>query len=34
VRDLCKALKAGKLPGSMTDNWYYNVRHLKANKAA
>lgn len=34
VRDLCKALKAGKLPDSMTDNWYYNVRYLKANKAA
>ncbi len=30
VRDLCKAFKAGKLPNSMTDDWYYNVRKLKA----
>ncbi|HYD71401.1 SDR family oxidoreductase [Azospirillum sp.] len=34
VRDLCKAFKAGKLPDSMTDDWYFNVRRLKALKAA
>lgn len=34
VRDLCTAFKAGKLPNSMTDDWYFNVRHLKARKAA
>jgi len=34
VRDLCKAFKAGKLPDSMTDDWYFNVRRLKSLKAA
>lgn len=29
VRDLCHAFKAGKLEGSMTDDWYYNVKTLK-----
>jgi len=29
VRDLCKAFRAGKLPDSMTNDWYYNVRTLK-----
>lgn len=33
VRDLCKAFKAGKLPNSMEDTRYYNVRHLKAMEA-
>jgi len=30
VRDLCKAFKAGKLPGSMTDEKYINVRTVKS----
>jgi nucleoside-diphosphate-sugar epimerase len=34
VRDLCRAFKAGKLPESMTNDWYYNVRLLKKLKAA
>lgn len=34
VRDLCKAFKAGKLPNSMTDTGYYNVKTLKAKEAA
>jgi nucleoside-diphosphate-sugar epimerase len=34
IRDLCKAFAAGKLPNSMTDDSYYNVRTLKATKAA
>lgn len=29
VRDLCAAFKAGKIPDSMTDDAYVNVRHLK-----
>lgn len=29
VRDLCKAFKAGKLPNSMTDDIYYNVKRMK-----
>ena len=29
VRDLCKALKAGKLPNSLEDDRYINVRYLK-----
>jgi nucleoside-diphosphate-sugar epimerase len=29
VRDLCRAFKAGKLPDSLDDNKYYNVRKLK-----
>ena len=34
VRDLCAAFKAGKLPDSMANDWYYNVRYIKARKAA
>ena len=30
VRDLCKAFKAGKLPDSMANNRYINVRCIKA----
>ena len=30
VRDLCQAFKAGKLPDSMTDAKYYNVKRIKA----
>jgi nucleoside-diphosphate-sugar epimerase len=33
VRDLCHAFAKGKLPNSMTDDSYYNVRTLKATKA-
>ena len=34
VRDLCKAFKANKLPNSMTDDQYFNVRRLKSLRAA
>ena len=34
VRDLCKAFKQGKLPNSMQDTFYFNVRRLKQLKAA
>ena len=34
VRDLCKAFKAGKLPDSMTNDWYYNVKTLQNLNAA
>ncbi len=34
VRDLCKAFKAEKLPRSMDDTFYFNVRRLKELKAA
>ena len=34
VRDLCKAFKQGKLPDSMQDTFYFNVRRLKQLKAA
>ena len=34
VRDLCKAFKAGKLPDSMQDTFYFNVRRLKELRAA
>lgn len=34
VRDLCLAFKRGALPNSMTDDRYFNVRTLKALKAA
>jgi nucleoside-diphosphate-sugar epimerase len=34
VRDLCAAVKAGKLPNSMDDSFYFNVRRLKELKAA
>ena len=33
VRDLCAACKAGKVPLSMTDDVYYNVRRMKRIKA-
>ncbi len=34
VRDLCRAFKAEKLPDSMQDTFYFNVRRLKQLKAA
>jgi nucleoside-diphosphate-sugar epimerase len=34
IRDLCVAFKAGKLPNSMGDTFYFNVRRLKELKAA
>ena len=34
VRDLCRAFKDGKLPNSMTDDIYYNVRRMKNLQAA
>ncbi len=34
VRDLCQAYKQGKLPDSMTNDWYFNVRTLKKLSAA
>jgi len=34
VRDLCQAFKAGKLPDSLTNERYFNVRTMKAIKAA
>ena len=34
IRDLCRAFKAGKLPNSMQDTFYFNVRRLKELKAA
>jgi len=34
IRDLCKAFKQGKLPNSMQDTAYFNVRRLKELKAA
>jgi nucleoside-diphosphate-sugar epimerase len=34
VRDLCVAFKAGKLPKSLEDTFYFNVRRLKELKAA
>ena len=34
MRDLCTAFKVGKIPDSMTDDGYYNVRTLKKNKVA
>jgi nucleoside-diphosphate-sugar epimerase len=33
VRDLCKAFKEGRLPNSLTDERYFNVRMLKNNRA-
>ncbi|MEM8811188.1 MAG: SDR family oxidoreductase [Pseudomonadota bacterium] len=33
VRDLCKAFKNGKLPDPMNDDFYYNVKRLKAIQA-
>lgn len=34
IRDLCRAFKAGKLPGSLTDPRYFNVRVMKSQPAA
>ena len=34
IRDLCAAFKAGKLPKSMEDDFYFNVRRLKRLNAA
>ena len=34
VRDLCEAFKNGKIPNSMTDDRYHNVRVLKQVKVA
>jgi nucleoside-diphosphate-sugar epimerase len=34
VRDLCKAFKEGKLPNSMTDDKYHNVKVLKRTRAS
>ncbi|PWC55336.1 SDR family oxidoreductase [Azospirillum sp. TSO22-1] len=34
IRDLCRAFRAGKLPDSMSNDWYYNVRLLKKQNAA
>jgi nucleoside-diphosphate-sugar epimerase len=34
VRDLCRACKEGKLPNSMTNDVYYNVRRMKNLRAA
>lgn len=34
VRDLCRAFKAGRLPNSMSDERYYNVKALKRGRAA
>jgi nucleoside-diphosphate-sugar epimerase len=34
VRDLCRAFREQKIPASMTNDWYYNVRTLKKLKAA
>jgi hypothetical protein len=33
-RDLCKAFAAGKVPNSMTDDIYFNVKRMKVLKAA
>jgi nucleoside-diphosphate-sugar epimerase len=34
VRDLCTAFRAGKLPNSLEDERYFNVRTLKSQRAA
>ncbi|MCH9051411.1 MAG: SDR family oxidoreductase [Proteobacteria bacterium] len=34
IRDLCRAFGDAKLPNSMDDDWYYNVRTLKKLNAA
>jgi len=34
IRDLCQAFKDNKLPNSMTDDFYFNVKRLKAVEAA
>jgi nucleoside-diphosphate-sugar epimerase len=32
VRGLCRAYRDGKIPNSMTDDWYYNIRTMKKLK--
>jgi hypothetical protein len=32
VVDLCGAFRAGRIPNSMTDNSYYNVKAVQAAK--
>jgi nucleoside-diphosphate-sugar epimerase len=34
VRDLCGAFKAGRLPNSLADDRYFNVKVLKGGRAA
>jgi nucleoside-diphosphate-sugar epimerase len=34
VRGLCVAFREGKIPNSMTDDWYYNIRTMKRISAA
>lgn len=34
IRDLCRAFKTGKLPGSLTDPRYFNVKVMKSQPAA
>ena len=34
IRDLCRAFKQQQLPDSFDNDWYYNVRYLKAQNAA
>ncbi|MCA9461649.1 MAG: SDR family oxidoreductase [Nitrospira sp.] len=34
VRDLCRAFKEGKIPNSLTDDRYFNVKVLKQRKVA
>ncbi len=34
IRDLCRAFKAGKLPNSLEDPRYFNVKTMKASPAA
>ncbi|MFI5348709.1 MAG: NAD-dependent epimerase/dehydratase family protein [Elusimicrobiota bacterium] len=34
IRDLCRAFKAGKLPGSLDDPRYFNVKTMKASPGA
>lgn len=34
VRGLCDAFKQGRLPNSLTNDWFYNVRYMQAKKAA
>jgi len=29
IRGLCKAFRDGKIPNSMADDWYYNIRTMK-----
>lgn len=34
VRGLCQAFRSGKIPESMGDDWYYNIRQMKKLNAA